>query len=454
MAFQAEAVRSPLQGSDKSKDTSEDASEKMPKKDMKKKKEHKKESSSSKETSKSKKTVKHSAGAQDEMSHRTERKKEADDKKESKGMSRVERQDKKKKDDDQKHEEMRNKKRSELEKRMKQIEEQIDELEDKKAVVLKEEEEDRADDDKEAPKSHVINHGSVKVDSLDRGIKNHKEMLAHQEKKHARLSNDTREDKRNEHRKRASLAKIYENNQRDLRADLTSVEGAIKELRVEEVETKNELQDDRPAHEELLMNRRHAETMHDSAEAEHHGKMLLAKESDEMKALLAKQKHIREELAALTKKINANDKAREEAAREAGIAFSLRKERHKKEVDRMIKEGVSPKDNHARMFTETTPMMQHRKEDVAHEKMMMKMDKDMSMRKGSMRSSKSMKKDMDMMGKKDMSTMMDNDMSTRKRPMPMKKDMDMMMDKDMSTRKGSSSMPMKKDMDMMMEDQA
>ena len=432
MAFQAEAAR--VRGV--YENPVDDASEEAPvKKEMKKKKEQRKEAVQDKkekrtvDAKESKRKYRNEGHEQtdeqlaprkeakeekhkkvrdqrQEGTRKEERKKEGSEKKESKDMSRIEHRDAKKKDDDQKQKEMRNKKRSELEKSIKQLEEKIDVLENKKADALREEEEDRADDDKEAPKSHVINHGSVKVESLDREMKNHKEMLARKEEAHAKLSNDTREDKRDEHRKRASLAKIYENNQRDLREEHAKLEDAIKALRVEEVEVKNELQADRPAHEDLLVQRRHAETRHDSAEAEHHGKMLLAKESDEMKALHAKQKRILKDLAALTKKINANDKAREEAAKEAGIKLSLRKERHEKEVDRMITEGVRPEDNHHRILTETTVKIQHRKEDIAHEKMV----KDMSMKKGS--SSKSMKK-------RDDNKMSEKKVVRKKRPMPM-----------------------------------
>lgn len=392
MVFQAEAVRSPLQGS-----ADKDASEKMPKKE---KKDYKKESSSSKEKSKSKKAVKYSAGTQGDMPHRIERKKESDDK--SKSMSRIEREDKKKKDDEKKQEEIRSKKRAELEKSIKKIEKTIDDLESKKSEELTRiEEEDR---DKEPSKSHIVNHGSVKIESLDKQLQDQREMLARKEEALVKLSDDTREDKQDELKKRTALAKMYDNTQKDLREKLKKVHEEIQALRVEEMKGKKELEDDRIGYEEHIKARRLAETMHDSEEARSHDKMLFVKETDGMKALRLKEKRVRKDLSALTKKINDNDDAREKAAKGAGIKLSLRKERRATEVDRMIKEGVRPEDNHSRMFTETAVEIKQRKEDVAA---MAKKDMRIrrpAMEKGSMKkpSSRPMKKDMDMMSKKGM----------------------------------------------------
>jgi hypothetical protein len=394
MVFQAEAVRSPLQGS-----ADKDASEKMPKKE---KKDYKKESSSSKEKSKSKKAVKYSAGTQGDMPHRVERKKESDDK--SKSMSRVEREDKKKKDEEKKQEEIRSKKRAELEKSIKKIEKTIDDLESKKSEELTKIEEEEEDRDKEPSRSHIVNHGSVKIESLDKQLQDQREMLARKEEALVKLSDDTRENKQDELNKRTALAKMYDNTQKDLREKLKKVREEIQALRVEEMKAKNELEDDRAGYEQHIIARRSAETMHDSAEAEAHGKMLYVKESDEMKALRAREKRVRKDLDGIGKKIDQNADAREKAAKEAGIKLSLRKERRATEVDRMIKEGVRPEDNHSRLFTETAVEIKQRKEDVAAmAKKSMGMRRP-AMEKGSMKkpSSRSMKKDMDMMSKKGM----------------------------------------------------
>jgi hypothetical protein len=340
----------------------------MSKKDMKK--DAKKEKGSKKESSHSKRkeTVKHYAGGTPHKKEKKEPKKEVDRKAESKGTARIEREEKKKEDDNRKQEEIRSKKRSELEKSIKKLEDKIDDLESKKADAMKEEEENRVYSDKEGSKSHIVNHGSVKVDHLTKQIKDSKEILARKEEALEKLSEETRKANQDEYTTRTALAKIYENNQRDLRKELTEIENAISRLRAEEVKAKNELQDDRAAHEDLIMKKRNAETHKDSLEAEHHTKALFAKESDEMNALHATEKRIRKDLDVIRKKIDENTQAREKAAKGAAIRLDLSKERHEKEVDKMIKNGVHPEENHSRLFTQTAVEIAHRKEDLEAER--------------------------------------------------------------------------------------
>jgi hypothetical protein len=414
VAFQAAAVRSPLQGSDEVKDMSDT----MPEKETKKKKEQKKEKMKKEDDSSSKRSERKASrnigGEQDETALEERRKKKADDKKELKDMSRVERQDKKKEEADQKKKEMRSKKRAELEKSIKNIEETIDTLEDQKAKALKDLEEEKAEKgDKEALKSHVMNHGSVKVDHLVKELQDQRQRLARKEEALANLSEETREGRRDEHHTRAALAKIYENNQKELRTELRKIEQMIKALRSKEVVAKNKLEDDKATYEDHLVKKRHAETRKDSDEVAYHQEALLVRESVEMKALHAKEKRVREDLDALRKKINENNEKRKKAAQEGGVRLSLRKERHGKEVDQMIKEGVHPEENHSRMFTETAVEIKHRKEELearAKQDKRMKMDKEMSKKKGS--SSKTMKK-------KDDNKMTEKKVVRKKRPMPL-----------------------------------
>ena len=372
MALQVNAVRSPLQGA-----LVTDADDVMPVERPTKGHDGKKKDMSGKMADKP-----------------TSMKKMDDDKEKPKSVKRIEKKDKKQTDVAAKKEAIRSKKIAEHEKSKDKIEHKIDKLGDKKSKAMEKDEEakdKRVATGKEIQKSHLLNHGheSVEVHYLAQEITNLKELLAREEKALEKLSDGTRHDKREEHLNRSALAKIYENRQRDLRKELSQVEEKIKAVKVAEVDAKNTLQDDKAAYEDLLKKKRRADTVKDSDESASHREMLLsAKETQEMMALHAEQKGIREELAALRIKINENNKKRKEAAKEAGIEYSPRKERHVRETDDMIKDGVHPDENHARHFTQIGRDMKERKEDLGM------LDKeDMSMKKDSMRSTKSMKKD-------------------------------------------------------------
>jgi hypothetical protein len=346
-----------------------------------------------------------------------DRKNEGKEKKEVEKKTTVKQRVEKKKEEVQQRDKGLDKKRADLEKSIKKLENELTDLENKRASAVREEEEDRAANDKEGSKRHVINHGSVKLDSLDKEIKDRKEMLARKEEALVKLSKDVREDKREERQNRLALAKIYENNQKDLREELTKVQDAIKALRVEEVQAKNELYDNREVAEEHIKKLREAETRHDSLEVDAHKKSLLMKDSEEMKALQAKEKRVRHDLAVLRKKIEENDKASQLAAKEAGIRLELRKERHEKDIDRMIKEDKKP-----RVLTQTAREVKDRKEELEHEKMVQK-EKRMQRRS-------SMPEEMTRRNSKKMNESSEKKMMKKKKPNEVVRDFNMIEEED------------------------
>ena len=254
--------------------------------------------------------------------------------------------------DEKKQEAALDKKRSTLEKSIKSIKKTIDELEDKKS--------DAISNDKKGSKGRVINHEPVKVDHLTKEIKDQKDTVGKKEEALAKLSDETREKAKDEYYALTATANTLDKKRRVLREKLERVKNSIKTLSSEELKGKNELHNDKDAHKDLLTKNRYAKTHKDSVAVDGYSQALFIKESDEMKALLTTEKDVRKDLAALTKKMNANDKAREEAAKEAGIKFSSRKEQSDKEIDRMIKDDVRPKKNY-RTLTETAVKIEDRK---------------------------------------------------------------------------------------------
>ena len=426
MAFQAEAVRSTLRNIDDTDTVADNKKAKDKAKERKDKKAKDKAKDRKKEDDKGKRSYRNDGVEQTENKLDTlasvnkeehdkarvarnkrkednkednKDKKEDKNKKKSKGMSNADKRDEKKHKDEKKQEEVRNKKISGLEKDIKEIEKTIDGLEDKKS--------DAISDDKKSYKGHVINHESVKVDHLTKEIKDQKKILSTKEESLLKLSDETREDKRDKYYALTDTANTLEKTQRVLRDKLERVKNSIKTLRSEELKGKNALKDDKPTYEDHLTKKRDAETHKDSAAVDKHSKALFIIGSDEMKVLLTTEKDVRKDLDDVRKKMNDNVKDREKAAKEAGIKFSSREEQSDKKIDQMIKDDVSPKENY-RTLTETAAKIKDRKEDLD---VMGK--KDMSMRRPTIEedvdyvnetSSKPVKKKYDNKKKKDSSS--------------------------------------------------
>ena len=291
---------------------------------------------------------------------KNDRNKEAKDKKEVVKKETVEaRYDKEIREEEQ-QEARREKKRSTLEKSAQKLEQKLKDLEKQKAAALRKIEEEKVENgDKEATKSHIVNHEPVKTEPLEQDIVDIKGMLGRKEEAIEAVSKDIRAEKEEEYRNRTALNLIYENNQKELRKDLKAVEDEIHVLRGEQVVAKNAIHDDRDSYEEHLKNLRNAETRKDSVAAADYKEALLAvHESKEMKALHARQKRINDDLNALRRKMNVNDTACKNAAKDAGIVMKLKKEKAEKKLDKRIREG-----NEVRPYSSEPERIKKRQED-------------------------------------------------------------------------------------------
>jgi|GEM_PF-5972239 len=255
---------------------------------------------------------------------------------------------------EEKRQEVLKKKRKEADKKVSRLEERLRKLEEERLDKM----DKRDDDDKKVVPSHLINK-TDNVSDIEKDIDNVKDRLKTREEQAHKVSRSHEQDNKNEHRTRTVLAKLYVNQQKDLRRQLADVKDSLARLKVEEKKDLLAFESSRESSDAIYKELRARRSMKD-------GKGVMAREeklgirySKERKSLERELERIREELKSLRMKMQDNDKAIDAAAHRAGLK-PRSEQRREAELDRYIDED---REGDTRLFGEKKRQVQIRKED-------------------------------------------------------------------------------------------
>ncbi len=282
---------------------------------------------------------------------------------------------------EEKREQSLKKRRDAADKKVSRLENKLDKLEDKH----REEMDKRHDTEERVIPSHLINKTDGTRD-LEKDITNVKERLKTREEQARKLSDEYKNENREEYETRTILGKVYANEQRDLRRQLANVKDALAMLRIKEKKEGLALAEDRDAYEAVHRDMRARRAVKDTAGVHKGEKKVGIRPSDNKVALEKELERLRQELESLRMKVSDNDKAIDVAAHRAGLE-PRKEQKRKADLDHYIKED---RENDTRLFSEKRRQIDNRREDIAYQR-----DKAEKMNKKSMAKKAPMKKKME-----------------------------------------------------------
>ena len=243
-------------------------------------------------------------------------------------------------------------------KKVSRLETELDKLKDREHEEI----DKRSDSETRVIQSHLINKKDG-IRDLDKDIANVQERLSVREKEARKLSEEYRDEKKDEYKTRLVLAKVYSAEQKELQRKLSNVKHALAQLRVKDKKAVRELAKDRLAYQEVHRDVRASRAVKNTARVHENEKKLGIRPSDEQDSLEKELDDIKKKLIELRVKIDNNDKAIDQIANLTGL--EPRKEQKRKEMtDHYIKEG---KEKDLRPFSQVKREIEERKEDLAYQ---------------------------------------------------------------------------------------